>query len=302
MIAHSPSAHNTADLPTVPQLHFASPYERPHTVPSKAWKVLTGDAAELAVFCYTQNAYQQPSDLAMKPVLFLHGNQEEHGIFGPQIDACVAAGYQVYALDSRAQGKSSRGQEPELTYELFADDVLCVLDALDIQKVHIVGFSDGAIIGLLCARDYPSRVCSLVSIGANLSPEGVEDEWGTQEEIDTLKAWAAWGATLNTNDSQINPHLLTPTPAQAAQSAELLQLMLDHPHIDPQSLGAITCPVHVLAGEFDCIKPQETSLIGAQIADAHTTIFEETGHNLPKERPALLAELILAHLAYSQKK
>ncbi len=50
----------------------------------------------------------------------------------------------------------------------MAEDAYVVLKQLGVSSAHIVGFSDGAILGLLLARDYPDAVASLVSIGANL--------------------------------------------------------------------------------------------------------------------------------------
>ena len=76
------------------------------------------------------------------------------------------------------------------------------------------------------------------------------------------------------------------TPAEATQAAELLQLMLDEPHIDPASLKSIRCGVAVMAGEHDIILPQETALIARSIPQGRQVIVSECGHGLPKEAPA----------------
>ncbi|MCR4870323.1 MAG: alpha/beta hydrolase, partial [Atopobiaceae bacterium] len=143
--------------PIPPQLHFPSPYLRPSSAPSIARAIEMADGARIASFVYGAHA-------DATPVLFLHGNGEEHGIFGPAIDVCVEAGHRVVAIDSRGQGKSTLGST-RLTYELMADDALAVLDKLGFGRVHIVGFSDGAIEALLIARDHPERVASVLSIG-----------------------------------------------------------------------------------------------------------------------------------------
>jgi pimeloyl-ACP methyl ester carboxylesterase len=57
------------------------------------------------------------------------------------------------------------------------ENTLAYLDAMEVARVHVVGFSDGAITGLLLARDHPDRVSSLVAISANRDPSGfVSDE------------------------------------------------------------------------------------------------------------------------------
>ena len=100
--------------PIPPQLHFPSPYLRPSSAPSIARSIEMADGARIASFVYGART-------DATPVLFLHGNGEEHGIFGPAIDVCVEAGHHVVAIDSRGQGKSTLGST-RLTYELMADD------------------------------------------------------------------------------------------------------------------------------------------------------------------------------------
>lgn len=261
--------------PVPPQLHFPSPYERPSTMPTRARRVAMADGAQIAAYGY--------GDLegSLLPVLFIHGNGEEHGIFGPTIDAVVASGRGAYALDSRAQGKSSRGSAP-LSYELMAADALAVMDAFQIARAHVVGFSDGAIEGLLLARDHPERVASLLSIGANLTPEGVVDdpEWDLAASISTHAAWAQ--ATV---PEGVDESLLLPSPDEARITAELLQLMVDEPHIEADSLRAISCPVTVMVGEFDCFTPEETAAIHAAIPGSRLVVLPELDHSIPKHDP-----------------
>ena len=266
--------------PTPPQPHFPSPYARPTVAPTRALAVRRPDGARLAVFAY--------GDADGAPVLLAHGNGEEHGIFGPTVDSLVERGFRVVALDSRGQGKSTLGSA-RLTYELLADDALSALDALGVRAAHVLGFSDGAIEALLMARDHAERVLSVTALGANLTPEGViDDGWDLAGTIAQLRAWAArdW-------PGGVDPSLLTPTPAEAAATADLLQLMLDEPHIDAASLAAIGCPVTVVAGEFDVIRDDETVAIARAIPGARLIVVPGQGHSLPKHVPDLVTSLLL---------
>lgn len=279
--------------PVPPSLHFPSPYERPSVAPSVARMAETPDGAELATFVYGELGADGRSANGSVPVLFIHGNGEEHGIFGAIIDDVLAEGHAVVALDSRAQGKSTRGTAP-LTYELMAEDALLVLDSLGVGIAHVVGFSDGGIEGLLLARDHGDRVASLLSLGANLTPEGVieEPDWDVAGSIAANGTWAA--ATF---PPAVDASLLSPTPDEAAITAELLQLMVDEPHIDAASLAAIACPVTVMAGEFDCIVPEETRLIAASIPNSRLVIVPEADHNLPKRAAEAVSTELLAIIA-----
>ncbi len=276
--------------PEPPQLHFPSPYERPHTAPSYAQTTGRPDGARIAAFCYgTYGNWSSAPDAA--PVVFLHGNGEEHGIFGPTIDAIAASGNPAIGIDTRAQGKSTRGTE-RLTYELFEEDALAVLDDWGIGRFHVAGFSDGGIEALLLSRDCPGRVLSCTALGANLTPDGIDDEgWDAEGTAAGLMAWADWLAGLEA-DAGIDPSLLTPSEHEARTTAELLRLMDEEPHIEAESLSGIACPVTIMAGEYDVIRPEETRRIADAIPGADLTIVPGHGHTLPKEAAPAVTEAV----------
>ena len=291
-------------MPERPQLHFPSPYLLPTAHLAAARLVPMADGAQIAAFAYVPDAFARAADAELAdaaaqmpdPVLMLHGNGEEHGIFGQVIDAVCASGRPVVAVDSRAQGKSTRGTE-ELTYELMADDALAALAALGFGKAHLVGFSDGAIEALIIARDHPELALSLLSIGANLSPDGVDDSFQMEQAAQSLLAWADFWEKGDGSRRDVDPGLVRPTPQEARTTAELLHMMVVYPQIDPASLSQITCPTTVMAGEFDEIKREETDLIHVSIPGSRLVIVPGAGHVLPKEAPEDVAREALAIIA-----
>ena len=107
------------------------------------------------------------------PVVLLHGGLANSNYWGDQVPV-LAQNYQVIVIDSRGHGRSTRSAAP-YGYELMASDVLGVMDKLGIQKAAIVGWSDGAIIGLSLAMNHPDRVARLFAFAANSDPSGVKD-------------------------------------------------------------------------------------------------------------------------------
>lgn len=291
-------------MPERPQLHFPSPYLLPTAHLAAARLVPMADGAQIAAFAYVPDAFARAADADLAdaaaqmpdPVLILHGNGEEHGIFGQVIDAVCASGRPVVAVDSRAQGKSTRGTA-ELTYELMADDALAALAALGFGKAHLLGFSDGAIEALIIARDHPELALSLLSIGANLSPDGVDDSFQMEQAAQNLFAWADFWEKGDGSHRNVDPSLVRPTPQEARTTAELLHMMVVYPQIDPASLSQITCPTTVMAGEFDEIKREETDLIHVSIPGSRLVIVPGAGHVLPKEAPEDVAREALATIA-----
>ncbi|KAK2779113.1 hypothetical protein FQN53_001549 [Emmonsiellopsis sp. PD_33] len=87
--------------------------------------------------------------------------------------------YSVIAIDSRAHGRSSDDQLIPLSYAQMARDVIALMDELEIPRFSVVGWSDGAILGLEIAMNYESRldrffstyqVSNLNGTGAGRSP------------------------------------------------------------------------------------------------------------------------------------
>ena len=284
--------------PLHPENHFPSPYSRPTVPLVMARRISMRDGADIATFVYAQDPAPVLDNADKPPVLMIHGNGEEHGIFGPTIDAAVTAGLDVIAIDARGQGKSTRGTEP-LSYELLAADALAVLDALGVKRAHLVGFSDGAIEVLLMARDRPALAASVLAIGANLTPEGViDDGWDLEGNARINREWNAYwtsGADAVLGGA-IDRGLLYNDPAEALVAADLLQLMVDHPHIEASSLGVIPCPTCVMAGENDCIVESETRAIAAAIPGARLVIVPKMGHVLPKHAHADVSRELLINV------
>ncbi|UJR38662.1 hypothetical protein I4U23_031328 [Adineta vaga] len=101
------------------------------------------------------------------PVLFLHGGLANSDYWALQIEE-LQSEYQCIVMDSRGHGRSSGLLSTEnLSYDLMTSDVIALLDHLHFDKVHLIGWSDGANIGLNLAMNFPQRLFSLFSFGAN---------------------------------------------------------------------------------------------------------------------------------------
>ncbi len=182
-----------------------------------------------------------------RPVILVHGNGEDHSIFSTEIGQLVAAGYRVYALDSRGHGANE--PLPEYHYADMAEDVYEFIRLLGLEKPALYGHSDGGIIGLLLALTHPDALSMLAVSGTNLSPAGLIPSF--VEEYSAI------------NERQPDP---------------LIALMLTEPRIDPESLKNIRIPVLVTAGEHDLILRSETEKIAAAIPDAKMIILENEDH------------------------
>lgn len=195
-----------------------------------------------------------------EPLLMIHGNGGSIAAFKYQI-AFFSKHYKVILADSRAQGKSIDNGNI-LNYETMADDLNAFLDSLHIKSANVIGWSDGGINGLLLAIHHPDKVKKLTTSGANLIPDAaVLDPEGVAfiaEAKKQLKAAKQDAVTKNT--------------------LKLITMMELEPHIPLTDLHKISCPVLVIGGDADVIKPSHTVQIFENIQQANLWIVPVSGH------------------------
>ena len=93
------------------------------------------------------------------------------------LDALVAAGRRVIALDCRGHGSSGKPHDPEAYSDgKMADDVVAVLDACGVDKADLMGYSMGGGISLDLVVRYPLRFKTVVLGGAGLRAPAAETE------------------------------------------------------------------------------------------------------------------------------
>ena len=197
------------------------------------------------------------------PLILLHGNGEDHTYFSAQI-TFFSTRFRVIAIDTRGHGQSPRGSRP-FTISQFADDLYDFFQQKQLQKAHILGFSDGGNVALTFALRHPDCVERLILNGANLYPSGVK--WTVQAPI-----VLGYGlASLFSNE-------------KARRHAELLALMVKEPHLSPSALQTLSMPALVIAGTQDMIRSSHTRLIARSIPNSRLTILSGN-HFIAHEHP-----------------
>ena len=215
------------------------------------------------------NYYEQGSGF---PLILLHGNGEDMTYFAHQVDD-FSQEFRVLAVDTRGHGRTPRGEAP-FTIRQFAEDLKAFMDSHDIEKAHVLGFSDGGNIAMCFALKYPERVEKLILNGANLYPRGV-------------KAYAQIPITLGYYAAK----MFSGKNTEAKRQAELLGLMVNDPYIKPRELAAITHPTLVIAGDRDLIKEKHTKLIYESLPNGQLAIVPGS-HAVAAENPEAFNEVV----------
>ena len=98
-----------------------------------------------------------------QPLILLHGGTETSQMWQPFLSSFIPH-LRAIALDSRAHGRTNN-PEGELSYHLMADDVVAFIQALNLTKPLVFGYSDGGQIALEIGMRYPGLTAALV-VGA----------------------------------------------------------------------------------------------------------------------------------------
>jgi pimeloyl-ACP methyl ester carboxylesterase len=200
------------------------------------------------------------------PVILVHGGLANSNYWGLQI-AALARQYQVIVLDSRGHGRSTRTDAP-ITYDLMSSDVLALMDYLHIRKAALVGWSDGAIIGVDIAIRHPERLTKLFAFAGNSDPSGVKDV----HESPVFTAYIERAAR--------EYEKLSPTPGQfQAFLANITNMWATEPHFTADQLRRITVPTWIVDGDHDeAIKREDTDRMAALIPGAGELILPAVSH------------------------
>jgi pimeloyl-ACP methyl ester carboxylesterase len=129
-----------------------------------------------------------------EPILFIHGGLGNANVWQAQVEA-LSAKYRVIVADTRGHGRSTRRDDDnsysDINYGQFADDYIALLETLGITSISVVGWSDGAIIGLEMAKRNPSKVTvkGLFAHAGNYDVNGTYDPRG-KPAWDSYASWA----------------------------------------------------------------------------------------------------------------
>jgi pimeloyl-ACP methyl ester carboxylesterase len=207
-----------------------------------------------------------------KPLIFLHGSGGSIRSSRAKIEYFKKY-FKVIAIDSRGHGKSIDTTTKQLTYVQMANDIKVLLDSLNIDSAFVQGQSDGGILGLLLAINFPGKISKLATYGANMFPgkKAIFDEIDNLV-LDTLKA------TKNFNTKR------------------LYSLLAYQPNITGKDLQKIKCPVLIMSGDRDVIRLEHSIKIFNNIPNSNLFVMPGATHYGTVEKPELFNLVLLDFL------
>lgn len=173
------------------------------------------------------------------PVILLHpalGNADD---WASQIGP-LSQEFQVIVIDLRGHGRSS-GSDAPLSYRLMAEDVLHFIKGRKIKQPAIIGWGDGATVGLELARRYPKRIGRFIAFGLAFNRTGLQQRPDEEETFIqyVLQAQAEY-ARLSGNG------------AGFVRTLDQWEALWERaPDYTPDDLAALKVPTTIIAAEHD---------------------------------------------------
>lgn len=274
-----------------------------------------------------QIAYIERGPASAPPILFIQG-VGAHIEAGPDLiaDSLVAAGFRWIAFDNRDSGGSTRfteagppnyeaiqraaaeGRPPPLAYTVsdMANDAIGLLDALNIDKAHVVGGSLGGVIAQVLAARHPDRVLSLTLISTTTGnlhlamgsavallalPVPEEREARIDHEMDFERALIGPGQQID--ETALRESVvarLDRAEDDAATARQGIAISGDQ----RMSNATISAPTEVVHGALDPLFPPEHGRdVAASIPGAVLTIVPDMGHVTTDALAQVIVDAIL---------
>jgi len=217
------------------------------------------------------------------PCILLHGGFASHCFWDPVADR-MRSRFDVTCLDSRGQGRSADGRGP-ITYGRMAVDVVRVLDALGIDRVHVIGHSDGGCVALHLLIDHPDRLRTATLVGTPLRL--ADYRGGIHELLVKFTERMATDASQDPLGFAAHYRALSPHPERWPELVRKLSATWrTQPVFSDEMLRLVELPVLVLGGERDEFLAREAFERSASVfAHGRLVVVEGATHALPVSHP-----------------
>ena len=221
-------------------------------------------------------------------LVFIHGWSCDHEFWREQVDALD--GYRVVTLDLPGHGASGGDREPWRVAD-YGADVAAVADALELERMVLVGHSMGGLVALAAAAELGDRVLGVVAADSLHDAEARYTGEATAPMLDAFRADYAQGAAgmfLGMSGTAIDPALSEWIAGKGAASRPGVGIDLLEDYVDRDFTPFFTeagVPVRAINAAAGGAIPETRIEANRQYADYDAIIIEGVGHFLQLEAP-----------------
>ena len=217
-------------------------------------------------------------------LLVLHGGLGNIEDFNDVISEFVNE-FRIIGIDSRGHGKSTLGSQ-ELSYQLLQKEVEIILEYLNINRLTILGFSNGGTIAYRLAALTNLQIDKLITVGAPWCTRLVEHLREVYSQL-TSDSWKAQCPSDFESYQKLNPK---PEFDHLFRQAIKMGLDTSTKSRPNELVQNITCSSLLVRGENDPVVSNSDILeLSKLIKNARILNISSAGHEVFKDQPELFA-------------
>lgn len=241
------------------------------------------------------------------PLIFVSGLGGVGRYWEPQLSA-FSTRYRVVTYDQRGTGGSDRKQRT-FSVDGMTSDLVGLMDALGIEKAHIVGLSTGGAIGQTLAVEHPQRLARLVAVSTwtHCDPwfrrlfearRAMYRQAGSELHAMFHPLWLYPPDYVNTHDAEIDEERRKAVAGAPPVEVSIGRIDAIMAFDRRKDLARITAPTLIVAADNDYITPPyHAEALGRAISGSKLAIMKGGGHSVSKTRPEEFNRLVLDFLA-----
>ena len=237
------------------------------------------------------------------PIILISGcNGDHQSVWPDSVVGTLAKHFQVIQFDNRGVGQSD---QPDIPYsiEMMADDTAGLMQALQIEKAHLIGYSMGGQIAAIFAEKYPEKISKMIACVsyANINTH-IRLFGETLLELYELNVaesiiekiglpWSFSNQFLEKNYASLiqqqepKPKSLVGFKRQFAAQCAFIS--------EAECFKNIKVPTLFIAGDEDMVcPPADVKKFADLIPGSKMMVFPEAGHLLSLEHPNKFAQVI----------
>jgi 3-oxoadipate enol-lactonase len=240
-------------------------------------------------------SYNDEGKIGDPVIIFIHGFPFNKSMWNKQTKA-LKENYRIIAYDVRGHGNSGAGIE-EFSIDLFAADLLSLMDKLKIDKAMLCGLSMGGYIALNAIENYPDRFDALILSDTTCLADTPEVKEKRLKTIESIRNDGVEKFADESIENLFAPESFTTKKKEIAAVREMIVHTTEESLYKTlrafyerketcSKLSDIYVPVLIMVGEEDKITPLAAAqLMQEKIKDSLLSIIEHAGHLTNIENP-----------------
>lgn len=229
------------------------------------------------------------------PVLFLHGFPFDKSMWKGQLDFLKSTN-RLIAIDIRGFGEST-DEDSKLSMDLFADDLIALLDKLNIEKAVICGLSMGGFIALNAVKRFPERFEALILCDTQCIADTADVKKNRMKTIEQINSEgpeefnekfvkSVFHPNSMKNEKELVNYLRSVVYANSKEVLTRGLTALAERSETCSTLDKIHIPTLIICGRQDEVTPlSESEFMHKHISESVLKIIENAGHVSNLEHP-----------------